>query len=200
MAILKNTTINGTLSVSGAITNNVTPSAQAHVANKKYVDKIGAAVMHDVTISDSSTFRTAGQWISVSSVSNNNNQRDILDVTLSPGYYLINYSCGLRASGSGLAEIRVNKTQGTSEKSAEIIRHPENISSSDQTAYGEYTRSTAPCTGADKTTINGSFIYYCSASERCYLHLVGWANTTWRPIDAFIGVVPLNAGASITQN
>ena len=147
MATLRSSTINGTLSVSGLITNNVTPTAQSHVTNKKYVDGIGAALTHDVTISDSSTFRTAVEWASVSSVSNSNNQRDIWDVTLTPGNYLINYSCGLRASGSGILQIRVNKTRGTSEKSAEILRHPENIESEDQTSYGEYTRSTAPCAG-----------------------------------------------------
>ena len=200
MAILKSSTINGTLSVPGKITSNVTAPAQSHVTNKKYVDTIGAVLTHDVTISDTSTFRTAISWVSVSSVSNSSNQRDILDVTLTPGNYLINYSCGVRASGSGFVVMRMNKTKGTSENNSEILRHPENVSSSDPTSKGEYTRSSAPCTGSDKSTINGSFIYTCTSSERCYFHLVGWGNTSWRPIDAYIAIAPLNAGASITEN
>ena len=155
MAQLKDTTVNGDLTVSGHVVNNVTPTNHTHLINKGYLDEIGTVRYKGLT-EIGNNFNAPGAFhrYTVDNYTGNFN------VTLPRGTYLFNYS--LEVTGEG---------QGTI---VAIIKN-----GSEELGYRHGSRATASTAANVTTTINGCFIFWVEEETDYSIHPELYSSTVY---------------------
>lgn len=166
MAQLKDTNVNGTLSVSGNIACSKSPTESTHVTNKEYVDGIGTVyTKFFYPIANNST--GANTW--------NTFTTDSYDITLPKGNYLITYTINCTSGGTGML---------TAQMSNGAVELLENRAS----------RVTAPCiSGIRYTALNCSFVLQVTKSTAYSFIPRVWGNVAWTGQDCTMTIIKLTA-------
>lgn len=165
MAQLKDTTINGGLSVSGNISSSKTPTISSHVATKGYVDGIGIVYQKDF-VPIGNNYNASGQWYNFTS--------DSFDISLEKGTYIITYTVNATAGGSG-----VLTSQMTSDGSELEL----NIS----------TRTSGACSTSTWTALNNTFVLSVNSKTSYSFKPRVYGNVYWTGRTCRMSIVKITA-------
>lgn len=165
MAQLKDTTINGNLSVTGNVSSSATPTDSNHVANKSYVDGIGTTYVYDYyPVGNNVT--GASRWNTFTQSSYN--------ITLPKGTYLIVYSVTCTVGGTGILTVMMGNN-------------------GDEMDNNRCSRQTVACSTAGWSTINASFVLTVDESTDYSFNPQVWGSVSWTGQGARIQIIKMTA-------
>lgn len=165
MAQLLDTTVNGSLEVTGNITTTALPTEDNHVVTKKYVDGLNMFAVKGMPPKDGNT-NSAGGWKQFTTGDHS--------ISLKKGVYLITLSATFTGTGTGLITVRL-KNNG------------EEIDSNFNS-----TRNTVPVDSTRYVTACSSFLLTLDEDTDCEFLPEAYGSVTWTGRMARINIVKVS--------